>query len=170
MGGHETWVFLIRNVSSFNAGPMKRMNTLIPQPLTILQNGLARNYWKVQVPPHLHIQNPSMLTANIDHQWMSFFYRKLPLYLSYFDSRISATGGQFSFIYSIAFWLKLFRLKPFPGASRLCQFVLMLPKQRDAIPHEAHKEFMPCQTAIMIDVVEVKDTARFLRRQQAVST
>lgn len=74
------------------------------------------------------------------------------------------------FIYSIAFWLKLFRLKPFPGASRLCQFVLMLPKQRDAIPHEAHKEFMPCQTAIMIDVVEVKDTARFLRQQQAVST
>ncbi len=41
----------------------------------------------------------------------------------------------------------------------------MLPKQRDSIPHEAHKEFVPCQTAIMIDVVEVKDTARFLRYQ-----
>ena len=58
----------------------------------------------------------------------------------------------------------------FPRPSRLCQFVRMLPKKRDTIPHEAHKEFMPCQTAIMIDVVEVKDSVRFLRRQQAVST
>ena len=91
----EKTVFLIRNVSLFDAGPMdENRNPTASQNPT---KWLGKKLLDSQVPLHLHIQNPSMLTASIDHQWMSLFYCKLPLYLSYFASRISATGGQFSF-------------------------------------------------------------------------
>ena len=124
------------------------MNTLIPQPLKILQNRLTRNYWTVQVPLHLRIQNPSMSIATNGSSLdviLLLQVTSVPFFLLPGSVLWWAV-----FIYSIAIWLK-----PFPP---------MLSKQRDAIPHEAHKEFVPCQTAIMIDVVEVKNTARFLRQ------